>query len=783
MPGSSVPLSVKSEEQSLVTVTVTSPPAIMKKVKMEGSSGMGGPSSVSTSGSPEMAANKMNGNFTTPDAIHRLASHNHAHAHTHTHAHAHTNSHGSHNAQTENIGEGIVTPSSVINSKSNSASNNNKNAESGHQTSSAPASLTTSDGSKAALNPSAAAASASAGHFNNEAAPSGNVKTEPSSNAHSHSHAHAQSQSQSQSHSKPGTRSTTPVPTQSSSSSSKIKGSMLRTPLRSPKFNSGYTFNSDFPHFASPSIFLSPYVPSPPEALDKKMGNGGAEARHSGIMSSNFATDFGKNDLNDDTLNHVLPWLSPNAYGLFSPAGGLTASITPSAMKQPHTNFSLPLEGSSRNRVSNSGVGGAGGMMICVSPLARKNGTYGHSNAARMKQPETPINFHEVFASPKSDYNRGVNPYESALSNEIPSITESSKEAKMVLEKPLSERSVKEDEDLNVLLDLAKTTPRRNMDAEGREGTRVFRGAGGAFAYPAGQPVGPPSFLHLPMIGKNNSLKKAVGDQQAGKKTASSPKKRKTAAGQPPKTKLPLPGQMLHGPPQGYYPPPYMHPAASAAAAAAAAGRTSFPYSYPAPHGHAPAPYMYPKTALPAGASTVKGLKKKLGSKTPKPPTSTSSTAVKRPLPSAAAGTPPTKRVKKPSVKSTIINKGRGPGKKKPPIASPGADKQKSADAISAINTASGKKNDKAASLAAAVLRGVTMRPSGKWQAQLYFAGKSRYIGVFDSREKAALAYEIAREHLQNKASCNSKDTDGHVNAARKAAFEGVNEKDPRNES
>jgi len=417
--------------------------------------------------------------------------------------------------------------------------------------------------------------------------------------------------------------------------------------------------------------------------------------------------------------------------------------------------------------------------MICVSPLARKNGTYGHSSAAKMKQPETPINFHEVFASPKSDYNRGINPYESALSNEIPSITESSKEAKMVLEKPLSERSVKEDEDLNVLLDLAKTTPRRDTDAEGGEGTRVFRGAGGAFAYPAGQPVGPPSFLHLPMIGKNNPSKKAGGEkqQQAGKKkTASSPKKRKNP-GQPPKSKLPLPGQMLHGPPPGYYPPPYMHPAASAAAAAA--GRTSFPYSYPALHGQAPGPpYMYPKATLPAGASTVKGLKKKLGSKTPKPAASTNvSAAAKRPLPSAAASTPSAKRVKKPSIK------GRGPGKKKPSGDSGGADKQKSADAISAINTASGKKNDKAASLAAAVLRGVTMRPSGKWQAQLYFAGKSRYIGVFDSREKAALAYEIAREHLQNKASCSSKDTDGHVNTARKAAFEGVNEKDPRNES
>ena len=298
LPGSSVPLAVKSEELSSVTVTVTSPTATMKKV-MAGSSGMVGRSSVSTSGSPEMAANKMNGNFTTPDAIYRSAGHSHAHAHAHANANK---------AQTENIGEGIVTPSSVVNSKNNSNSASNKNADSGHQTSGAPASLNTSAGSKAALNPSAAAASASAGHCNNEAAPSVNVKTEPS-NAKSQSHAHAhaqsksQSQSQSQSHSKPGTRSTTPVPTQNSVPS-KLKGSMLRTPLRSPKFNSGYAFNSDFPHFASPSIFLSPYVPSPPEVLDKKGANGGVEARHSGIMSGNFATDFGKNDLNDDTLNH-----------------------------------------------------------------------------------------------------------------------------------------------------------------------------------------------------------------------------------------------------------------------------------------------------------------------------------------------------------------------------------------------------------------------------------------------------------------------------------------------
>lgn len=71
-------------------------------------------------------------------------------------------------------------------------------------------------------------------------------------------------------------------------------------------------------------------------------------------------------------------------------------------------------------------------------------------------------------------------------------------------------------------------------------------------------------------------------------------------------------------------------------------------------------------------------------------------------------------------------------------------------------------------------------------QAQLYYNGKSRYIGVFDTREKAALAYEIAREKLKEQKVPNDnsaqglKATEAAVNAARKAAFEGVNEKDPR---
>lgn len=154
---------------------------------------------------------------------------------------------------------------------------------------------------------------------------------------------------------------------------------------------------------------------------------------------------------------------------------------------------------------------------------------------------------------------------------------------------------------------------------------------------------------------------------------------------------------------------------------------------------------------------------------------------VKRPSPTNTPKTgSATKKQKKASPSSAPKKKN-----KSPQLTERG-DRQKAAAAIAAVNSASGGKNDRAAALAAAILRGVTMRPSGKWQAQLYFAGKSRYIGVFDTREKAALAYEIAREKLKSEklnaegGSLNAKQTDNAVNAARKAAFEGVNERDPR---
>lgn len=50
------------------------------------------------------------------------------------------------------------------------------------------------------------------------------------------------------------------------------------------------------------------------------------------------------------------------------------------------------------------------------------------------------------------------------------------------------------------------------------------------------------------------------------------------------------------------------------------------------------------------------------------------------------------------------------------------------------------------ASLVSKALRGITQRGSGKWQVQIYFAGKSRYIGVYKSKKSATIAFEKARE-------------------------------------
>ena len=110
-------------------------------------------------------------------------------------------------------------------------------------------------------------------------------------------------------------------------------------------------------------------------------------------------------------------------------------------------------------------------------------------------------------------------------------------------------------------------------------------------------------------------------------------------------------------------------------------------------------------------------------------------------------------------------------------VATDPSDKQRIADAIAAVNDVYGVGHERERRLLEARLRGVTQRPSRKWQAQLYYAGKSRYIGVFDNKEQAALAYEIAREILKDEKqplNVTADECEKNVNLAREAAFEGI---------
>jgi hypothetical protein len=290
-------------------------------------------------------------------------------------------------------------------------------------------------------------------------------------------------------------------------------------------------------------------------------------------------------------------------------------------------------------------------------------------------------------------------------------------------------------------------------------------------------PDAPPYYHMPPSMPPGGSMRVVVGGPPPMRKKGSASPSR-PHGGSPPRHAhhmdgpygAPYPGPYPPPPPgvyPSYPPPPYM------------------PGGGPPPYGHYPPPPprhmpMYAAQHPPSGP--MKGSSKKgKPLKTTKSPNENTSSNNKRPAPPipGVVLSSAQKKLKKSPAKPPSA-------KKKSPAPEPG-ERHKSTAAIQAVNAASGGMNDKAAALAAAILRGVTMRPSGKWQAQLYYAGKSRYIGVFDTREKAALAYEIAREKLKadnktpaDQSSQSLKATENAVNAARKAAFEGVNEKDPR---
>lgn len=648
-------------------------------------------------------------------------------------------------------------------------------------------------------------------------------------------------------------------------------------------------------------------------------GCGGDRERYV-ATPTDFALDYGKGHTvsgSFDTSN-VLAWLqSPTANGLFSPGGlgsimntpagacgagtsgtgiaGSAAAAAAAASRTPRTPtvstsfFFSDVASLPRNEnVSPKGGGAANGdasgskrsqkgNIICISPLASRkpgNGTMSTSN--------TPMNFKDVFASPKV---RGNLPLLSDTPSKEIRVPLRSGSKDPSLDAHLAERDLMEDEDLSVLLQLASNTPGasgRIAPASSAIGGPVFRSPNRSTNDDGGD--GSLPSLQLPMIGnagdgatktrltQKSSRSRDLNDSddfappQLGMRSSSSHGAKKENNSKPPSAKQgnvepvkrpkkvprkchyqmpqypPLPhdtqhyypsmtgsmslppglnvppgpqgtmrvivggppppppptsgvskgspprqGSTSHGPLPPYhdYPPP-PHPSHAQGPYAPLSGMSAMyqsyqPYGgisrYP-PYGQYPPPG--PPTHMPMYSAqhpqdTVidpkKGKAKQpkaVGGKRPAPPA---------PQPGATTGK---KQKKSPNGQPTKK-------KNKSPQLTDGAERRKAAATIHAVNSASGGKNDKAAALAAAILRGVTMRPSGKWQAQLYFAGKSRYIGVFDNREKAALAYEIAREKLKSGkedasavGGLNPKSTENLVNAARKAAFEGVNERLPK---
>ena len=480
-----------------------------------------------------------------------------------------------------------------------------------------------------------------------------------------------------------------------------------------------------------------------------------------------------------------------------------------------------------------SGSGRGSNNIICISPLSSykmKNGQLG---------PNSPkINYKDMFASPAE--RSGMAMLGAGQKNRTGVQRGGNLDAVH-----LAERDLMEDEDLSVLLQLASTTPRPSSAGADQstklDGSKVFRKNGESENLPS---------LQLPIIGGRDGEGKGTrltrkthsrdhNDASEDRvikpmiSTSGGPvldlKQKNMVDAKKPSTN----GSMPH-PARSYAPPitphyshhespyyPSLHPAMTHGGSMRVivggpppnrakptsesqrvrtytiGPRGEYPPPYPPPPSHyphhrgvPPPPHMHPHYGYPPHPSHAHGTHRHipLYGTHPKAKTNTANpnATKKQPL------VPGTKRPGSSTPKAMSSKKAKkssqGGTKKKnrSPQLVDKAERQKAADTIRAVNQASGGKNDKAAALAAAILRGVTMRPSGKWQAQLYFAGKSRYIGVFDTREKAALAYEIAREKLKSEKSSveggvmSPKRTEAAVNAARKAAFEGVNERDPR---
>ncbi|KAL3910005.1 MAG: hypothetical protein SGILL_007862 [Bacillariaceae sp.] len=578
---------------------------------------------------------------------------------------------------------------------------------------------------------------------------------------------------------------------------------------------------SNMPPDSSSGLLRAPLTPRTPKRDKDGIG----------LLTTptDFAFDYGKHPMSGSLLDssNVLSWLhSPSANGLFSPGGGLGSMLnTPKGgvPRTPHTptvsstsfffsdvaglprgsEFSSPAKQGALEKRSGRGANS----MICISPLSSHKAKGTAQNVLSPKSPKLNM---DMFASPAE--RSGM----AKLGMKTSGVQRGGN-----LDAHLADRDLMEDEDLSRLLQLASNTPRPAVPPDAvssSEGAtdRTQKGANGSI-----------SGLHLPAIGGGNVdgsgaklTRKTLSRDQGDASEAPQPNVATSigpglGAGDsrhstPSPSKKPPPGaypgmqnpfmtsyhhhEAVYNP--SLYPgmshggsmrvvvggPPRAKNSSSPGTIRYTVGRPGeFPAHYPPPsHYPGAPPHMHQYAHYPPpphhGAPRHMTLYNQNNKANPKK--QPAKAGVKRAAPSST----PKHSTQAPKKTKKLSPAGSHKKKNRSPQLVDKVDRQRAAATIHSVNQASGGKNGKAAALAAAILRGVTMRPSGKWQAQLYFAGKSRYIGVFDTREKAALAYEIARERLKAEKNADGgaltpKQTEAAVNAARKAAFDGVNER------
>lgn len=517
------------------------------------------------------------------------------------------------------------------------------------------------------------------------------------------------------------------------------------------------------------ALFLSPTTPSKRnEPSINSSASFEEEEKTSGKPSprercvqtpTDFALDYGKpnhaSNGSFDTSN-VLAWLqSPTANGLFSPGGYGTLLNTPGGPRTPRTptvstSFffsdvaSLPRGDTPAAREESASKRKNVSSIICISPLSSSKTRSGTT---------PPVNLKDMFSSPQEKSKARSLPL---LSDDTPREEKRRVSQRSASKDPsldavhLAERDLMEDEDMSVLLQLASNTPRSAGDnvTSGpvfRSPTSGKEGRSESENLPA---------LQLPMIGGQDGRKSKRGEDFAppllGMRSGSGSKsilpggsRKENESGEGGDDKKGNVGSFPMHPPYprdtpSYYTsgagmPPGMHgPGGSMRVVVGAPppknspprhGMGNSPHQPPPPyydHPYPPPPgmfsqyhhvgYSYQYSHHPARHMPVYG-----GQQHQHPANG---------IGLDGASKKGAKKINKGTKRSPPLLDSKGskkqrksPSKQKNKVTPQleGEDRDKAAASILAVNAASGGKNDKAAALAAAILRGVTMRPSGKW--------------------------------------------------------------------